>query len=305
MLGPGGVEIRFECDSSIARVRLSCAGHSKIFVYHGLFQVAEPFSITEETRTLEIEIPERIQNLRDKRNLDGSFSPDVVRILPHGPVQSPMILHGVEGAGIRPPASNRLPGRRYLAYGTSITQGMLASGPHLSFPALVARRLGADLINLGSAGSCHCEQSMSDYIANREDWDIATLCVSTNMIGAGFSPAAFRERVDYLIHRVAETRADRPVVCIPVLPHFRDNLLAITKGNDAIDPEPFRRELRFAVADCDLDNVHIVDGGEILRDITGLTADLLHPSDHGMIEIAQRLGPVLEALLSRGEKTHP
>lgn len=40
-------------------------------------------------------------------------------------------------------------------------------------------------------------------------------------------------------------------------------------------------------------------GPEILTDIEGLTADLIHPGDHGMIAMGQALAARLEPLIAR------
>jgi hypothetical protein len=39
------------------------------------------------------------------------------------------------------------------------------------------------------------------------------------------------------------------------------------------------------------------EGPEILTDISGLTADLIHPTDNGMIEMGWRLAEKLKPLL--------
>ena len=99
-----------------------------------------------------------------------SMAPQVYRLLLGGPQRDPLMIHAIEGENIRPPPPHDLPALRYLAYGTSITHGFDAEGPHLTYVGHTARLLGANLINLGVGGSAHCEPELADYIAAVAYW---------------------------------------------------------------------------------------------------------------------------------------
>jgi lysophospholipase L1-like esterase len=96
----------------------------------------------------------------------------------------------------RPPAASEVPDVRYLAYGTSITEGAKATATHLNYVSRVAQRRGYDALNLGCSGSAYCEGVLAEYIARRNDWDVATFALSVNMANAAFSTAQCRERVE-------------------------------------------------------------------------------------------------------------
>ena len=59
-----------------------------------------------------------------------------------------------------------------------------------------------------------------------------------------------------------------------------------------------REALRDAVAACPHPNVHLVEGAEILRDVGGLTVDLIHPADNGMIQMGENLAAALRPLIA-------
>jgi hypothetical protein len=235
------------------------------------------------------------------RDLDDSytdglpFSKHVWRVMFGGTKNEPVILYGVTGKGIRPPKADEVPAVRYLAYGTSITQGSSATRAHLCYAAQTAWRLGADLINLGSGGSCHCENVFADYIAGREDWDIATLSLSVNM--QSFALEEFHNRVNYMVNTVAGSNPNRPVACITLFPYFRDMGLQQEGLVPGGAPEEYRQILRDVVEKCPHPNVHLIEGPELLTDLSGLTYDILHPSDLGMIQIGENLAKRLQALL--------
>jgi lysophospholipase L1-like esterase len=183
-----------------------------------------------------------------------------------------------------------------LAYGTSITHGAAASASHLSYVAQTAWRLGTDLINLGVGGACWAEAAFADYIAGLAGWDFATLALSVNMIGAGFTLDEFRKRTKYLIARIAGSNPDKPVFCISIYPYFGD--WGAAQPNAQASPAEFRSVLEEVVGEVALANVHFIPGPEILTDIGGLTVDMIHPGDFGMINMGENLAARIAQVLS-------
>jgi hypothetical protein len=100
-----------------------------------------------------------------------------------------------------------------------------------------------------------------------------TLSVSVNMVGA-FEPDVFHERAANLVETVASANPDRPVACITIFRNSRD-----------------------VVADSPRDNVHLLEGPELLPSIDGLTTDLVHPGDGAMVTIGENLATELAPLV--------
>jgi lysophospholipase L1-like esterase len=156
----------------------------------------------------------------------------------------------------------------------------------------MARALGVDALNLGTSGTAYCEPAIAEYVAGREDWDVATLALSVNMANRGFTVAQFRERAANLVDAVAGADPDRPVVAVSLFPYHAD----VVAGDDPERARAFRSTLREAVAASSHDNLHVV-AGEDLLDVTGLTTDLLHPGDAGHGAIADGLATAVEHVL--------
>lgn len=292
MLSPAGSEIRFVSDGDTVRITVSCpTGTADIIPFWGPFQGKERFRVGEEPQVLELVYPERLLKL-DPQAIDGLlYSPKVCRLTLRG---EGLVFHGIEGNGLRPPEKDEIPALRYLSYGTSITHGASATAMHLTYVRQVAWRLGADLINLGVGGSAFCEKELSDYMAGRNDWDIATLALSVNMVGNGFTVEEFSDRVGYMVNTVAGAHPGKPVACITIYPHFRDFCL----GEEFKDKtDAFRDILRDTVKASSLSNVHLIEGPEMLTDIGGLTVDLIHPGDLGMIEMGERIAGKLKGIM--------
>ena len=303
-LYPGGAEIRFFLQEEKARITLSSSGDvCLVRLFFGTFDSQLTWEIGPEPVTLTVELPE---NFRKKHELFPShireslpFHPELCRIaLFHGVVH----IHSIEGE-VRPPDRESTPARTMLSYGTSITHGSAATGFHLTYAAQTAWRLGVDLINLGVGGACRCERAFGEYMASRDDWDFATLSLSVNMIGAGFTLREFRDRTKYLIGKIAGAHPKKPVACISIFPYFGDwgDNLSELQPTAKARPEEFRRALEQViselVSELDLSNLHYIKGPDVLTNIGGLTVDILHPADLAMILMGENLAKKLKPLV--------
>lgn len=294
MVHPAGVELRFVPEGSVS-VTLSTvpterATESPIRLFWGPIQGTETFVIGPEPTTIELSAPETLTDIRPAEREPLAYDPRVCRlILPGEHRGAHVCYHGVEGDH-RPPTEEELPDQRYLAYGTSITEGQAAVAEHLTYVNQTARRLGVDPINLGSCGTAYCDQAMADHIAARDDWDIATLALSVNMVDQ-FSVEEFRERATYMVDTIANANPETTIACITIYRNARD----VRAGVDRMGRcEQFRDALRNVVAD--IDNAALFEGPEILPDIGGLTTDLVHPGDNAMIRIGENLASKVQAV---------
>jgi hypothetical protein len=122
-------------------------------------------------------------------------------------------LHVIEGQ-FSPPFPNQTPPKRFLAYGSSITQGASAVGPSGMYAHRTAQLLGVDFYNLGFAGGAHLEPAMADYIAERDDWDFATLETGINMGHLGCEE--FERRIEYFLEKITDAHPDKWIFCLGI-----------------------------------------------------------------------------------------
>ena len=288
---PTGSEIRFvpTRDDAEIELTLSAPEPTPIRVFWGEFQPWQPTEIGPGTETLSLGVPERVRELTATEGT-GRFDPRVCRILFDRRVA--IALHDVDG-DCRPPSRDEVPDRRLLAYGTSITEGAASSAPHLDYVSHMARELGYDALNLGCSGSAYCESAMAEHVADRDDWDVATLALSVNMANTGgFAPEEFHERAEPFVNAIAEAHPEEPIACVTLFPYHDD----VTESGDADHAAAYRELLRRIVAESPHDNLSVVEGPEML-DLPGLGADLLHPGDTGMETIGERLARQVESLV--------
>ncbi|UPM45024.1 SGNH/GDSL hydrolase family protein [Halocatena salina] len=284
---PTGSEIRFvpRSETDEIEITLSAIERTQVRTFWGSFQPWEPIEIGPEPKTLELTLPDRLQEL-PTRGDTGRFDPHVCRIA-FERFQA-VAVHAVSG-NCRPPTADELPDQRYLAYGTSITEGAASSATHMNYVSHVARNCGFDALNFGCSGSAYCESAMADYIATREDWDVATLALSVNMANTGgFSPDEFEGRAEAFVDTIATAHPEKPIACITLFPYFDD----VIESGDPAHARAYREALRSIVDDSPHDNLTLIDGSQLLS-FSGLTADLLHPGDDGMEIIGRRLSKKL------------
>jgi len=294
---PAGVELRFVPEGSV-EVTLSVEPQngvetSTVRVFWGPFQERVEHEIGPEPTTIEVSMPEKLDRIDPDERATLAFDPRVCRLRFPGEHRGGWVsYHGAAGER-RPPREAECPDLTYLAYGTSITEGEAALGEHLTYVGQTANRLGANLVNLGTCGSNYCDAAMADHIAAREDWDVATLALSVNMVGT-FTPAEFRERAANMVETVAAAHPEKPVVPITIYPNSRD---LVPDHEEGAVCERFREELREIVAETDRDNVTLLEGADLLTDVGGLTTDLVHPGDNAMVRMGERLADELEPLV--------
>ena len=281
-------ELRFVCEGPFRLHLRTPNGENRFHIAYGGF-VGRAYAIAD--MKVQIERPKNLKNLDPTKACKHVFSPDVVRVLlPNAEVQ----FMGIEAEGLRPPHENEVPQVRLLACGTSITQGACATVPHLSYVSVASRELGADVLNLGMSGSFHAEPELADYVASRDDWDVATIEISVNMVSC-FTVDEFRGRVRYFINTVAQAHPGKPVVCITLFPYFND--LCHVDAADADKTKQFRSVLREELKQSDCKNLYLIEGNDILDTIEGLSEDLIHPNDFGMIRMGQNLAGFLRPLV--------
>ncbi len=180
------------------------------------------------------------------------------------------------------PYAHELP---VVFYGSSITQGGCASRGGTAYPAILARNLDTEILNLGFSGSCRAELAMADYIA--------TLPMSAFVFDYDHnaSDAQFLQNThEPFFKRLREKRPDLPVIMISAA----DNCFADREQRRAV----IRRTYENAVANGDR-RVFFLDGQTFYEAVgaENCRVDQAHPNDLGMWCMAHAMEPVLKDLL--------
>jgi lysophospholipase L1-like esterase len=222
-----------------------------------------------------------------------SGEPAVV-YLPEGMRPTILSVAGIGGDVSPAPA-----GPRWVAYGDSILEGWVASGPGYSWPAVAARSLGLDVVNLGYAGAARGEMASAEQVAALPA-DVISITHGTNCwTRTPHSVGMMRETTAAFLEVVRGAHPTTPiVVASPVLrpdAESTPNRLGATLVDLRRAMEEAVQE-RIAAGDRQLT---LVPGGDLLA-ATHLP-DGIHPGDEGHELLAEAFGgAVADALGHRG-----
>ncbi|MEK5279000.1 MULTISPECIES: SGNH/GDSL hydrolase family protein [Paenibacillus] len=290
-----GCELRFVTESKHVRVTVgSNDSNGRVVVCRGDFFHSQHFLQAGTVTTLHLEEPERFTEVSSKRLNQSGFSSNVWRL--HFD-RFGAVFYDVDAFGceVRTPRPDEVPKLTMLAYGSSISQSAGSTHHFNGYLQQTARRLGVDVLNLALSGSCYCEDVVADHLAEREDWDFLFLELGVNM-RAVVSPEEFKRRVSYMLDRVIENHPDKPVFVTTIYPnratYFLDagHLLHVQEGifNEVL--------LRYCESNKH-PQLHLLDGASVMRDLTSLTSDLIHPSDYGHTLMSEHLAKLLRPMI--------
>lgn len=112
-------------------------------------------------------------------------------------------------ASIQKPAKPHIDkSKRVVIYGSSIVQGASASRPGMAYPAIIQRKLGVDVINLGFSGNAKMEMELARYLATVDAACYVLDCIPNQ------TPQQVAERALPFIRYLREKRPNTPIILV-------------------------------------------------------------------------------------------
>ena len=223
----------------------------------------------------------------------GGAPDDVITVyLPEG--MRPIIFEVRASGGTLTPAPR---GLRWLAYGDSITEGWVASGPAHAWPAIAARRHGLDVVNLGYAGSARGEIASAEQIAAVRA-EVISIAYGTNCwTRTPSSRGQFREGLLAFLSIVRQGHPQTPiVVASPVLrpdAELTANRLGATLGDLRAEVE----DVVIGLVASGASDLYLVRGLPLLT--AEQLPDGIHPGDAGHVVLAEAIGDLVMRVSAR------
>jgi len=283
-----GCELRLVPEERRVVFHLSSPNNATVHAMQGDFWLSSQALGVGQVHEFEVVLNDRVSALSDEARAGCRFGRDVLRLGVEG---GTVYVHGLDtlGFAIRKPEAEELPAKRWLAYGSSITQSNAFGYAHQA-----GDLLGFDVLNKGMSGSCAVEPETAEFLVNQCEWDVASLEWGINMRGT-VSVDEFTRRVDTALPMFVQT--GRPIFVITVLRndvHLGQAVPEVAERQAAYDV--VLRE-RVAALREDHPNVHLIEGADVLAEAGWLTADLVHPTRDGHVRMGERLaalaGPAL------------
>ncbi|OKK15140.1 GDSL family lipase [Streptomyces sp. CB00455] len=268
---PIGVRLEFTTGTARAvEIRYRAAVPEPADALNGL---AHGFALWDRHGVVAEEFTEPAEEAVVRIELRGGTGPFTV-YPPEG--RSPRIL-GLRGIG--GPLAPAPPAPRWVVHGDSITEGWWSTRPAHGWPAVAARALGWDVVNLGYAGGARGELATAEQLAGLPA-DVLTLAFGTNCWSqVPYSAPLLYETTRTFLDLVRQGHPRTPLLLVsPVLRPDAErtpNRIGATLG-----------ALRDAMERATRDRIAAGDGHLALlpgRDLLGPEhlADGLHPDDAG------------------------
>ena len=274
-----GCEIRFRLTGrSVIIYLLSIREDTEILVYFGDYLCTRHFLQKGVITPIMLSFPQQFNKEFEVPCNNAGFNRNICRVF----FNNESIIHycGIDtfGNDIMPPIEDEKPKITFLAYGSSITHGSGTVSNCNSYIQVLARKLNAQVYNFGLSGCCRIEKEISDFIAG-QDCDFYLLELGVN-IRSVYSKKEFKSRARYLLKCLLPN--NKPIFLTTI--YQNTNTYYCEEPAYSREKE-FNSALNELVDEMKSDNLHLVDGNDILTDFNQLTTDFIHPSESGHIEM--------------------
>ncbi len=175
----------------------------------------------------------------------------------------------------------------YILYGSSISQGVGASDIVNSYAYLLSQNLKVDILNKGLSGSCLLEKETIDYLSSL-DTSCYILEIGCNVRGI-MDKDEFQKRFNYLLNKIALDHLDKKIFIISMLDvyeHLYKDFYEIPYHQKNLD---FIKIIKQEIKKINLKNIYLISSKDLIKDIKGISQDLLHPSNLGHYQMAYYL----------------
>lgn len=171
---------------------------------------------------------------------------------------------------------------KIAVYGTSVVQGCCASRPGMASSNILSRKLDAEVFNFGFSGCAFMEKEMGEILGGRERYDALIVDVEPN---AGIDER-MQNNAESFFDAFFARRPDTPVVL------FSRILFAMDLYDRyRIDLREYYKKYLRSIAQKYTKKgfkMNFADGSKIFKgNFTEYTVDGLHPTDTGMVALAE------------------
>ncbi|WP_207514717.1 SGNH/GDSL hydrolase family protein [Longitalea luteola] len=180
--------------------------------------------------------------------------------------------------------------KRVVVYGSSVVQGASASRPGMAYPAILQRRTGYDVINLGFSGSAKMEPALATYLAT-----VPADCYVLDCI-PNPSPEQIRERSYSFIKYLREHQPTIPIIVVETV--FRQNGYWDQKVGKTVKEQ--NNEIRKTFERLQKEgykNIYYITTDKLIGNDHEATIDGIHLTDVGFMRIADAILPVIKKAL--------
>ncbi len=193
------------------------------------------------------------------------------------------------------PAERRKP---IVVYGTSITQGGVASRPGLAYTAILGRRFDRPVLNLGFSGNGPMELELGRLLAEL-DAAVFVLDCLPNM-----DAAQVKERARPFVTALRQARPETPIVLVENIAYQASRYLPERRERWRAKNEALAQAFRELIA-AGTRRLFYLPGANLLGDDDEATVDGTHPTDLGFMRMADAMEPTIRQALAAAAAQAP
>jgi hypothetical protein len=177
-------------------------------------------------------------------------------------------------------------------YGTSITQGGCASRTGMVHTAILGRRLGYPVINLGFSGNGRMEPEVVKFIAEI-DASVYVIDCLPNMTAKEVA-----QKTEPLVQMLQKARPATPILLVEDRDYSNGHLLPGPKQRNR-DSQSALKAAYERLTKAGVKGVYYLEGAQLLGDDNEGTVDSSHPTDLGFMRQADAFEKALQPILRR------
>jgi len=210
------------------------------------------------------------------------------------------LYNGVEKVeiGVAPtfrilPAPDREPAKQrpIVFYGTSITQGACASRPGMASTAIVGRKLGYSVINLGFSGNGRMEPEMAHLLAELDPVLYVIDCVPN------LNATSIHERAEKFIQILRAARPETPILLSEGV-NYSDAFLQNSHYETTRTSQAALREVYQKLVASGVTNIYFMYSVNQIGDDGEGTVDGIHATDLGFARQAEAFINLMTSVLT-------
>ena len=209
------------------------------------------------------------------------------------------LYNGVSSVEVGVPAANSIEkaaayasdrAKPIVFYGTSITHGACASRPGMVHTAILGRKYGRPIINLGFSGNGRMEPEVTALIAEL-DAAVYVIDCCPNLGGAETA-----KLTKPLVQHLRAARPDTPIVLVEDRVYTDAWLIASKQSRNDGNHAALKKSFDELIA-AGTKHLHYIPGTDLLGDDNDGAVDSSHPNDLGFARQAEAFDKVLGPLM--------
>ena len=181
---------------------------------------------------------------------------------------------------------------KIVVHGSSITHGASSSRSGMTFPALLQREMGVDMINLGFSGSATLQSEMAEYLAKMEDADAFLFDTFSNP-----SAEQIEQRFDRFVDIIREKHPTTPLIFTQTIRRDNRNFNTSTEEWEARKQAVAEKMVRERMKRDK--HIYFLPSEEWLGKDNLALSDGTHPTDLGFMRMAEKMEPALRRIFRR------